>query len=278
MAYGNKIHYGESYMLHAIDRRKSNAYQQYFKNRPKDGRRVCSEDEITSTIFGPQEFLQTEDVFRFWVKILNVSKCSQILGTQIPDRVQFSFWPSRIDQASGRRIEPDATISFFWKDGKEVILLIEFKWNSPLSGDDQLYRQWKGFLSETERQHAIHLFIAKEIGAGIGALNDNRFQNVWSTPDGNKLALVPWMQIRSTLKVFSAEDSALGRWARLTDNFLQRVGIKRFAGFDHLTKRPDLNSPVPSPIFWRPYSFTHLVPPQGHIPVNHDQPIFFTGQ
>jgi hypothetical protein len=140
-------------------------------------------------------------------------------------------------------------IEFSWEDKnvKPLVLLIELKWKAPLSGEDQLQRQWQEFLSEQERKNALHLFIAPETSAGAAARDDR----VWQ----GRLVLLPWMEIKTTLKKLMTEGSSLARWAGLVNEFLEKIGIQGFNGFSRLAlsqeSQDSLSRHVSSPLFWR---------------------------
>jgi hypothetical protein len=128
------------------------------------------------------------------------------------------------------------------------ILLIEFKWRAPLSGENQLHRQWREYLTEDERENALHLFIAPEISSGMSA---QQSKDVW----GDRLVLITWMQIRRILQVVSNENNTgLGRWAIVADKFLERIGISSFSGFNYLGEYAPHSLDISKPIIWKPYS------------------------
>jgi hypothetical protein len=239
-------------MLHAIAKKgKSTLYRRYLGSRDGEERKVNEEDEITSTIFGPLDFMPTDDVFGFWQRILESAGQGTFLPPGTPSQITMDMWPKRPNPGTNESIEPDVMVRMTWPDTFRI-LLIELKWRSPLSGEDQLHKQWQYFLTPNERSQALHLFIAPEISAGAGALNNqNAGGNVW----GNRLLLLPWMQIRAVLNQFPLI-GGLSRWAKLADCFLERVLIRRFGGFRDLVTDLSLPDVLPSPLFWHPYTFT----------------------
>lgn len=245
-------------MLHAIDKGKTKFYTRYLGKR--DGtEHVHEEDEITSIVLGPLDFLPALDVYRFWSQVLRSTGYAALLPTESPSDVNIALWSRRNASDDGNSIEPDGMVTMKSTDGQtSIILLLELKWRAPLSGEDQLHRQWTQFLNATERTRALHLFIAPEITAGAQAPNNEKAGgNVWEASEGgSRLVLLPWLRIRAILDDFAKENSALGRWAKLSDLFLERIGIRRFAGFHHLATPfavPAVNSTY---LFWNPHNFS----------------------
>jgi len=243
-------------MLHAIGKSKTKFYHRYLGRRDDDERKVHEEDEITSTVLGPLDFLPAVDVYRFWREVLHSTGHATFLPSVPVSDVNIDLWPRRNAKNDGNSIEPDVVITIKTLDGQTRILLLELKWRSPLSGEDQLHRQWKLYLNEIERSHALHLFIAPETSAGAQAPNNTEVGgDVWK--EGSRLVLITWLRIRSVLSNFAKEEnSALGRWARLSDQFLGLVGIRRFDGFLNIANPlsiPVMNSAY---LFWNPHNFS----------------------
>lgn len=235
-------------MLHATARHgKSTLYKRYLGERDGEERRVCEEDEITSTVFGPLDFLCPTDGHRFWQRVLEAAGHANFLPGAPPSKVSMDMWAHRKAVA----IEPDVVITMDWADGVQRILLIELKWEAGLS-DNQLQRQWQDYLeNDAQRDQALHLFIAKTISNGVKA---RATKDVWQK--GNSLVLLPWLKIRSALGEFSKEASPLGRWAKLADQFLERVRIRRFGGFNQLFPCVCPCPNLPLTLFWHPYTYT----------------------
>lgn len=229
-------------MLHASYQKKSGIYKRYIKG-PDDfsgnqERNIHREDEIVSTIIGPLDFFEPALAYRFWSNLLKIAGNSDFLLPEIGLKsVNIEFWPFK-------RVEPDAHVTFEWDGGMKRILIIEFKWHADLSGDNQLHDQWCKYLEKTDRDRALHLFIAPEISSGIKAKNK---QDIW----GNSLLLISWLQIRGTLELLKSDESGLGRWAEYANNFLHRVGINHFKGFEHIAKDCAKPRDIPSILFWQ---------------------------
>lgn len=247
-------------MLHAFCHRKSGLYKRYLGHREQGEKRVCEEDEITAIIMGPLDYLPAEATGTFWKALIEKG------GLDVPapfptgpvNRAQMHFWPRR-------GIEPDLLVELHWPTGERRLLLVEFKWNAPLSGDDQLHRQWREFLTSTEREDAYHLFIAPEISAGLNAMGE---QDIW----GGRLILRSWITILDVLRhLDGSRITGLEKWKSQVIAFLGQLGINRFQGFR------DLSAPLAfpdSPVFWSPLNgFSELVPPAS-LPHKIQSPFF----
>ncbi|MEZ3137370.1 hypothetical protein ACBG90_21955 [Stutzerimonas kunmingensis] len=207
-------------MLHAISRKKTCLHHRYLGHREEGERRVMEEDELTATLMGPLAFFPASAVSALWREIIG-PRTDWPEGE--PVRAGVEFWPSRVH--SGRRIEPDLLVSLHWRDGTRRLLLVEFKWRAPLSGERQLHRQWLDFLSDEERETALHLFIAPEVSQGLGALAE---EDVW----GRRLLLRTWQDILNSAETFKgAGQSPLAEWAVQIEKVLGLLGISAFGGF-----------------------------------------------
>lgn len=255
-------------MLHAVMKRKTRYYKRYEKRTPHASdsdlndqereRHVSQEDEITSTVLGPLDFLPFHDFHRFWQELLCAAGHNKFLPDQSPSRIKLLMWDRRVVN-DGTPIEPDVVVTMDWEDGTSRILLIEMKWHSPLSGTNQLHRQWMQYLTEMERAGAVHILIAPNISEGAHAPNNEKAGgNVWQTTGENHLVLMPWLKFRNILSAFSREDSGLGRWARHADQFLERINVRKFGGFNNWEYQISLPSRLPSCVFWQPYRFSGL--------------------
>lgn len=256
-------------MLHATVRGKSGLYKRYFRKKIDrewsmedktliasshlhcDGnpeRRVPQEDEITSTIFGPLDFMAPGEVARFWHSVLRVSGKGSFFPAGAPEFTEIQLW-SRRPGRSARFVEPDAVVRLHWPGGEQRVLLVELKWHSPLSGADQLHRQWQEYLTAEERKCALHLFIAPETSAASAATSKGA--DAWLVNDEVRLLPVTWLRIRGVLAEYRSEDSALGRWASVVDGFLDKLKIRRFSGFVGFEVAGSIPLNLPERVFWR---------------------------
>lgn len=247
-------------MLQAFCHGKSRLHWRYRGHREIGEGRVSEEDEITSLIMGPLEYLPATDVGRFWQALVGpTAQQSQLpFPTGLAERASLHFWPRR-------QIEPDLLVELYWPAGERRLLLVEFKWRAPLSGDDQLHRQWLEFLTPSERQHAYHLFIAPDISSGLNAKGN---KDIWA----GRLILHSWLSVLGVLRTLDKTGSpGLDRWqARVTD-FLRKVGIRSFRGFIALNVPTSTQA---RPIFWCPLDgFSAVIPPP--LPVLDKKPTHF---
>jgi|MTBAKSStandDraft_1061840.scaffolds.fasta_scaffold10884_2 hypothetical protein len=265
-------------MLHSTCKGKSNLYKRYLGERDGKEKKIYEEDEITSIILGPQDFLPVSEVYYFWKLVLENSSYQEELPQEMPSNADVSLWPIRHKSFGTGTIEPDATIVFNWLDKRRLILLLEFKWRAPLSGGEQLHHQWNDYLSDSERKDAIHIFIAPEISAGSAAKN-NELGDVWLSSKGRgRLVLLPWLLIRDTLQDISntKQNAAIGRWAELVNTFLAKVGINNFQGFIHIIDTIPSIETGKYPLFWHPFSGVGTIGPAPSIPKTITDPLFFS--
>ncbi|NBF10839.1 hypothetical protein [Pseudomonas sp. Fl4BN1] len=235
-------------MLHAFRHGKSRLFKRYLGHRDEGEARVCEEDEITALIMGPLDYLPAEAIGVFWKAVVEQDGQRQALAFPAgpASRAHMHFWPRR-------GVEPDLFVELHWPDGERRLLLVEFKWNARLSGDDQLHRQWQEFLLPSERDDAYHLFIAPEISAGLNALSE---RDIWN----GRLLLRPWTSILGVLRDLEGPGAVLlQRWSSQVSRFLEQLGVKRFQGFTRLNAPPPIKTPT---LFWTPVnSFAELKPP-----------------
>lgn len=240
-------------MLHAFSHGKSRLYKRYGTERYRghreaDEKRVGEEDEITALIMGPLDYLPAEANDAFWRALIGAPTGGRaaLLPVEPATRVQMHFWPRR-------GIEPDLWVQMHWPGGEQRYLLVEFKWNAPLSGENQLHRQWTEFIKPAEREQAIHVFIGPEISAALNAVAKG---DIW----GERLVLRSWMNVLEVLHhLTGARTTGLERWSHQASAFLERLQVRRFQGFRDLVPPSALPGQA---VFWNPLNgFAHLQPP-----------------
>lgn len=221
-------------MLHAFARNKSKAYNQYLRTRNPSEQRINSEDEITSLVFGPLEFLSVLDNWKLWKAILESNATTSRSGPLPPDFIAdfapilftYTFWPRK------NNIEPDVVLEFFNELGESRSLLIELKWNAGPSGEDQLEKQWLHFQGE-KHASSLHLFIAKR------ALQPSPDLRLWSCKESgvsteNRLREISWHDFKHEIvQIVPRPDTSvpLKRWCELASGFLRQLRIRPFVGF-----------------------------------------------
>ncbi len=228
-------------MLHSTTKKKGTLYKRYLGDRDGKEGNVHEEDEITSAVFGPLDFLADEDVFLFWTKLLGSVGHSEFFPATPPRSIEMKMWDRRTAM-DGRPVEPDVVVEMAWPDDRRT-LLIEMKWNAPLKPKNQLQRQWNSYLEQQEREKGLHLLIAPDIAAGSKAKNK---KDVWQ----GKLVLIQWLEIRSVLGELKNLKTAIGRWAMHADFFLERIHVQRFGGFAELQMEKPLPAVLPPTLFW----------------------------
>ncbi len=221
-------------MLHAFAHHKSRAYTRYLRVREADEPRVSSEDEITSLIFGPLDFLSAADNWKLWKLVLQ-SHASEAMSGPLPSEYLAGFSPSTCTQHFWPRrggIEPDLVIEFADQAGATRSLVIELKWDAGVSGADQLEKQWRD-LQGSKQTTSLHLFIAKSMGDLPTDMQP------WSCTgsDGvvsSRLRALRWHVFKHEIvKLAALPDTSLPlkRWCALASGFLAQVNIRPFVGF-----------------------------------------------
>jgi hypothetical protein len=220
-------------MLHAFARHKSKAYKRYLRMRDDDEPRVSSEDEITSIIFGPLDFLPASDIWVLWEFILGNHASDAMSGPLPPDffpgffpiACTHSFWPRK------GKVEPDLLVKFTDVTGVPRSLLIEVKWDAGVSGADQLEKQWQVYQSG-EHASSLHVFLAKRMDDW--PLDVRPWASESSPEAASRLRAIRWHDFKhEVVKLARMPDTStlLKRWCTLAIGFLEQVNIHPFVGF-----------------------------------------------
>jgi hypothetical protein len=254
-------------MLHALTRNKSKLHERYLGHRESGEKKVSEEDEITALIMGPLAFLPSGAIGSFWKALLKDVPSNLFPDESVTD-AQMTFWP----RADWTRVEPDLRVDLSW-ESKKLTLLIEFKWRAPLSGRDQLHRQWNEYLLAHERQRALHLFIAPDISAGLAAREQD---DIW----GDQLILRSWFDILNVMQdgLAGPEHIQLQRWKKEVIDCLQKLSIHPLGGFQRIS--PPAQPVAPAEVFWKGFhgfaGMARLDPPASLV--NLSDTIFFRSQ
>jgi len=112
------------------------------------------EDEITSIIFGPMQYFPARDV---WEIFRNLSGYAGInfWPIKMPESVKMHFWPKT------GPVEPDLVIQFYRGEENILNIILEVKWDAPLSPLCELVRQW-GHRGD-DKSEWIHLYLVKDV-------------------------------------------------------------------------------------------------------------------
>lgn len=248
-------------MLHAITQKKTRLHLRYLGHREDGESRVCEEDEITSLIMGPLAFLPDSAIGAFWTALVRSRNPEVEFPAGRVTKAEMLFWPRR------GRIEPDLRVDLAWGSERRV-LLVEFKWRAPLSGEDQLHKQWLEYLSPDERERALHVFIAPGTSEGSNAMSR---EDVWQ----GKLLLRSWFDVLNTLHDLSGPEAHfLERWSSEARRCLARLQIRPFRGFSRLSA-PEIQAPQ-AEAFWRSFDgFAHMATPE-LCSANFSHRVFFS--
>jgi hypothetical protein len=220
-------------MLHATALGKSPLFRRYLPAR-EDNQRVHAEDEITSAVFGPLAFMEPAACFRICAVLLRQGARQAELPTAPPGTATVRFWPP------GASVEPDLLVEFDWPDGQQCRFLIELKWRAGLSGHDQLHKQWRAFAPDPESLHTWHLLIAHGAGRTISRVADPADGDIWTRNGQRRLVGIDWKNVRDALAICRHGAPHVSTWANLALEFLDRVGVHRFDGFDCAGPLPTL--------------------------------------
>ncbi|MEG8200791.1 hypothetical protein SE916_01000 [Pseudomonas sp. 5FOS] len=245
-------------MLHAITHNKSRVYERYLGHRDPGEKRVSEEDEITALVMGPLAFLPAGAIGAFWMALAKKGKLGEFPEGPVT-HAEMRFWPRK------NRVEPDMLVELWWWTEKWS-LLIEFKWRAPLSGEDQLHKQWKNFLPPDEQKRALHIFIAPETSAGIEAKGR---EDIWK----GHLLLFSWYDVLNTLHELKSSELLLRRWSEEVIGCLERLGIRPFCGFKKLGALE--LAPQRAEVFWRGFDGFAGLETSEIFSVNGSQQIFF---
>lgn len=204
------------------------------------------EDEITSVILGPLAYMPVQDVwklFQVWLPFKDISCC-----LSHPVDVEFDFWPNLKKVG---RIEPDLRVRFIGSDKETVlILLFEVKWNSGISGKDELINQWNA-LSELDRKNAFHVYLVKNTPLGAKELKDSLARYDSKTWE-ERLVCIGWYSLIETLHFDRPQfGKTMNIWADGVLAFLQGYGQTVFTGFDWVANTVAVIDDVRG-VFWQP--------------------------
>jgi hypothetical protein len=128
------------------------------KNKmPRNSPFLRWEDVLTSTIFGNLRYFSTQDILiDFLNESININKSPLDLKKDL--NFEINFWEKHFNDDSRRYNETDLTL-----ENDNYIIIIECKYRSPLSGEDQLIRYSKILLDKkyTDRKKII-IFLTED--------------------------------------------------------------------------------------------------------------------
>ncbi len=223
-------------MLHACIKGKTKLpdLRYRFNGKVSGEKRTTCEDEIVSTVFGTLEFLPSQKVGGIIHSMISNTSNKRGREITIPGwlandtiRHELRFW-----ERMGN-VEPDLLINLWNAQGKVYKVLMEAKWNSPLS-ENQLPKQAQQIQVNlhSEDESWIHVFIGKDLVMQPDQVHDN-------------LIALTWLEFGEFLP-----DHGNDKYALLCKSFLQSSGVRRFNGFSKLLSIPKshTNQEV---LFWK---------------------------
>jgi hypothetical protein len=227
------------------------------------GRSQCKvanlrEDELTSAIFSPLKYMPPPDAL---VIVSGICDLEFGLSEGIKDcRASFEFWRRKRALSRLGNVEPDCVFTFFdisppifinGRKSESVQFIFEVKWESGLSGDDQLVAQWEAFGCDyADWTYHVYLARTKQV-AEEGCGKSRR-----ASPD-QKWHLIPvsWREVLERVKSIvemGSVNSIAGsqRWFEDISCLMKQRGLSVFSGYDRLLEgRMEFDQPIPN--FWR---------------------------
>jgi hypothetical protein len=208
------------------------------------------EDKLTSMFFGTLQYLPSKAIAYFISELFNSLDKSEgpitsfqrfINSTDI--EFKFDFWPNI--KNDGGRVEPDLVITAKKNNSdKKMRLLIECKWESEESGQNQLLKQWNAV---SDKNETIHIFLIKNRDSGEKCLEENlgsftkehyKGKAIWE----DRLHAITWYDVMAALK--NKQDTILDResariyeiWRNNLKEMFERIGIDTFNGFNQFKR------------------------------------------
>lgn len=213
-------------MLHAVNSRKARLAA--FRGA---GLRVPLEDVVTSSIFGPLDFMNATDrkaAIELFIEALAIKRPAW------SGEIRLLFWKKRAavhPSMRKRYVEPDLIVA----DDKGARMVVEIKWGAPL-GKQELAAQWS-CLSPAERSAALHVLLVREPSryrADI-AVDGVMLGNAGLTPW--RIVLCSWSDL-ARLDRLRVPSPRVRQWALAVADLLQREEQRVAHGWQNLMFRP----------------------------------------
>lgn len=237
-------------MLHALTQGKTELYKRYSGKNSQSffgEKRNTPEDEITALIFSPLAFLPSERIGLFWHQILKLDAPLPISGTM-------EFWPKRRSDNKNRSfVEPELYVQLKYPDRTNKHIIVEFKWDSPLSGNenddrDQLTVQWEDFpeIRENEKKESFHIFVGKKTSE---ADEIKKNSSLWRD---DQLIIFSWVDLIGQMKKIAQSTPSLELWIEQVSKFMAKLNLKPFGGFNHISDKC-ISVSTPNIFFKKPF-------------------------
>ncbi len=226
-------------MLHALNFNKANVRSLF-----NVGHRVPFEDLITSSIFGPLEFMGLAD--RAAIISALLKELSIPLHCTPTPPIKIEFWKQVPVRSSSRlsTVEWDITIEF----GADSRLLIEVKWGAYLS-KDQLADQWSSITGS--RENCYHLLLVRDQNRYRADIKEN-IKTLRSSSDrrlyASKLKDLSWARLGELLQCLAADkaqSAQIRAWATHASKLLVREEFRIMQGWSQIGLRKVL------PLKWK---------------------------
>ena len=224
----------------------SRSYEAFTAKEKGDAVRYkrTQEDEIVSTVFGVLQYLPDMERTELLVKWL----LPKLELSDDYDMSEITFWPSLPGVGvDAFKVEPDIVIEFKQLSGTRdpTVVMVEAKWLSPQSGEDQLTKQWRA--AKKESDNVKHVFLVRT----------NESQEVSA-----HVVVDTWRQLAGRIRqALLSNPKPEGHHLQLFHEllrFFHQLGISTFEGFDGT----DFNSDsVREPLnFWhRDFAFLGFI-------------------
>lgn len=189
------------------------------------------EDKLTGNVFGNLRYLPYEKGLKILLDkiILHNGDSQEILekiynqeNSFIADKIK--FWP----RCKNTRTELDMSINL-----DELFIGIEVKYESPMSGDDQLLRELKVINDERNKKKGLLLFIAQGNGITEAINSIDKLGEYSYILDNIGFACITWEDIYETFNKLDLEDYNDYEKIILEDiiRLLKHKGFEKFKSF-----------------------------------------------
>jgi hypothetical protein len=183
-----------------------------------------SEDQLTGNVFGALRYLPYPVVRQIITNSVSPADISKLIEQTLPPEISgewgrnLFFWQHYPDSQT----EPDIVIEL-----GQAVILIEVKYNSDLSGDDQLIREAELLLSNYPNEKKFLILLAREESAL--AVFDEQKINI---PSDVSFGYITWQGLFDSIRKNKTDNLVFDD---LTD-LLNEKGFGGFRGFDMMNE------------------------------------------
>lgn len=183
-----------------------------------------SEDQLTGNVFGALRYLTYAVVRQIIVNSVIPAATSKFLEQSMPSEMS-DEWGSNLffwQHFPGSQTEPDIVIEL-----GQAVLLIEVKYNSDLSGDDQLIREAELLLANYSNKKKFLILLAREESA-VAIFNEQKT----NIPAEVSFGYMTWQGLFDSICKDKADSLILDDLSAL----LNEKGFGGFRGFDMMNE------------------------------------------